>query len=371
MEDPLMDRGRHDWDMAAIIMAGGIGTRFWPLSTEDRPKQFLNLFDERSLLQKSYDRIAGLIPDERILVLTNQRFAGLVREQLPQIPTENVIGEPMRRDTAAAVCLGALIGRKRFGNPVIVTLTADHLIEPVAAFQKTLLSAARTAYEKEVLYTFGIGPTEPSTAYGYLELGEIIMDDSGVEHYHVLHFHEKPDLHTAGEYIRSGRYYWNSGMFVWTADAILMELGLHLPDHVNALAEATAYYGTNRWEDALEGAFQRLKPVSIDYGVMEKASDVRCVASTFSWSDVGGWQALKTFLSSDGSGNFCRGQAVCRDSSGNIVFCEEPDETVMLIGVENLVVVRAGNRTLISHADRTEEIKQILHDQKQKDGKKR
>ncbi|MCF8063497.1 MAG: mannose-1-phosphate guanylyltransferase, partial [Deltaproteobacteria bacterium] len=227
-----------DHNLVAVIMAGGVGTRFWPLSTRERPKQFIRLFDERSLLQKSYDRVAGIIPDERIMVLTNDRFAHLVEEQLPGIPRRNIVGEPERKDTAAAVCLGVLMARKRFGNPVMAVLTADHLIEPVGLFQRTMLSAVRAARETGALYTFGIRPTYPAAGFGYLEMGEKSAEDAGIEHFHLASFREKPDIETARRYQASGRHLWNSGMFVWTAEAAFKELETHLPGHVDHLSRA-------------------------------------------------------------------------------------------------------------------------------------
>jgi mannose-1-phosphate guanylyltransferase len=347
-------------DLVAVIMAGGAGTRFWPLSTEQHPKQFLKLFDDRSLLQKSFDRITDLVPPERVLVLTNMSFVDLVREQLPEIPSENVIGEPVRRDTGAAVCLGALLCRRRFGNPIIATLTADHMIEPVDVFQKTLLSAARLAGEGGVLYTFGVRPTYAATGYGYLELGAKVADVDGVEHFTLESFKEKPDQATAGQYVSSGGYLWNSGMFVWTAGAILQELERHLPDHLTAIAEAVELDGTSKWPRALRTAFESVRTISVDYGVMEKAREVRCVAATFSWTDVGGWQALGDFLERDEKGNRHRGRIMPLNAGGNLVFCEDPEEIVMLVGVDNLVAVRAGNRTLIAHQEQAEEIKKLV-----------
>lgn len=283
-------------DVVAVIMAGGTGTRFWPLSTSEKPKQFLKLFDDRSLLQKSYDRIADLMPPERIMVLTNAAFVSLVHEQLPMIPPDNIIGEPMKRDTAAAVCLGAALCRKRFGNPLMVVLTADHIIEPVNLFQKVLISAAKSARESQALYTLGIRPTFPAVGYGYLELGEKVEVDGGIEHFQLGRIKEKPDGKTAAAYVESGKYLWNSGMFLWNSDAIVREIQAHLPDHWTAISEAVLYDRTPRWEEALRQAFDRVKPISIDYGVMEKATQVRCVASTFSWTDLGGWLALADFL---------------------------------------------------------------------------
>jgi mannose-1-phosphate guanylyltransferase len=347
-------------DLVVVIMAGGVGTRFWPLSTEKRPKQFLDLFGNRTLLQKSLDRVSNLVPPDRILVLTNAAFVSMVQDQLPEVPVENIIGEPIRRDTAAAVGLAAVLCRKRFGNPVIVTLTADHLIEPVDLFQKTLLSAARRAADDNALYTLGIKPTYPSTGYGYLERGLRIAEDDGIEHFQLACFKEKPDLETACRCIESGRFYWNSGMFVWTADAILKEIETHLPNHAKALVGVAEYDRTPEWDLALKAAFDLLEPISIDFGVMEKAQNVRCVASTFAWSDVGGWLALKGYLLEDEAGNFCRADALTLDATDNLIFCEDPKETIVLIGVKDLVVVRAGSATLITHKDRTEDVKKLV-----------
>ncbi len=347
-------------DLMAVIMAGGAGTRFWPLSTEERPKQFLKLFDERSLLQKSFDRIRRLIPPERILVLTNPTYLELAIEQLPELPRHNVIGEPMRRDTAAAVCLGAALGRRRFGDPVIVTLTADHVIEPIELFQKTLLSAARGARDGRTLYTLGIEPTHSATGYGYLELGRRVLDDDGIEHFELASFKEKPDRETAERYVESGRYLWNSGMFAWTAEAVLEEIEKHLPQHLERILRAVEFDQTGKWPEALAEAFGPLQKISIDYGVMEKAGRVRCVAAEFTWKDLGGWPALTEYLPGDEAGNRCRGRALTLDAGGNLVFCEDQQETVILIGVNDLVTVRAGDKTLIVHKDRTEEIKKLV-----------
>ena len=351
-------------DLVVVIMAGGVGTRFWPLSNDRKPKQFLNLFGDRTLLQMSLDRISGLVAPERVLVLTNKTFVSMVKDQLPEIPAENVIGEPMRRDTAAAVGLAAVLCRKRFGNPVIVTLTADHLIEPVDLFCKTLLSAARRAANENAIYTFGIEPTYPATGYGYLERGARITNedgnDEGVEHFQLLRFKEKPDLETARQYVESGRYYWNSGMFVWTADTILKEIEAHLVNHAKALSRIAPFDQTPEWDEALRVAFESVERVSIDFGVMEKANNVCCVASKFSWSDVGGWLALKDCLSRDEAGNCCRGESLTLDARDNLVFCEDPEETVMMVGVKDLVIVRAGGKTLVVHKDRTEDIKKLV-----------
>jgi mannose-1-phosphate guanylyltransferase len=345
----------------AVIMAGGAGTRFWPLSTRERPKQFIRLFDDQSLLQKSYHRVADLIPPSRVLVLTNAEYTGLVREQLPKIPPDTIIGEPERKDTAAAVCLGALIARARFENPTIAVLTADHLIEPVDLFQRTLLSAANQARQSGALYTFGIQPDHPATGYGYLEQGEPIADEGGIQHYQVKAFREKPDAATARRYLATERYLWNSGMFVWTANAILGEFQQHLPGYTTHLTPAAQSFGGPQWESALKEGFAALERVSIDYAVMEKAKEVRCVAGTFSWKDAGGWLAMKEHLPQDAAGNNIKGKVSALDAENNLVYCENNEETLALLGVENLVIVRFGNRTLVAHKDRLEDLKNMIH----------
>ncbi len=350
----------NELNLVATIMAGGTGTRFWPMSTKERPKQFLKLFGDRSLLQKSYDRIRDLLPVERILVLTNAAHVQMVREQLPELPPGNVIGEPLKRDTAAAVGLAAALCRNRYGNLVILTLTADHLIEPVDLFQKTLLSAARKASEENVLYTFGIKPNYPATGYGYLEFGKRVFQDGGIEHFELLRFKEKPDVETAKSYLSLGRFYWNSGMFVWTAEAILREMEEKLPNHYRCMIRAAASDGTPAWQKALEDAFHEVHAISIDYGVMEKAARVRAVAAKFSWSDVGGWLSLEAFLPKDREGNAIRGELFTLDARGNLVFCEDADEQVMMIGLEDLVIVRSGKKTLIMKKERAENLKDLV-----------
>lgn len=346
--------------LSIVIMAGGAGTRFWPLSTEKRPKQFLKLFGERSLLQKSYDRVASLVPPDRILVLTSKAFTGLVKEQLPEIPEENIIGEPMRRDTAAAVALAALLCNKRFGNTVTAIMTADHIIEPVELFQKTLLSAALAAAREPSLYTIGIKPSYPATGFGYLECSDALFDHKGIKHYRLDQFKEKPDIDTAESYLKSERFLWNSGMFVWQCNAILDAFKTHLPSHLHYLEKAIEAYGSEGWSSALEKAFEPLDKISIDFAIMEKAEDVRCVAAGFSWSDVGGWLALEEFLGSDEEGNHHSCNLETFDAKSNLVFSEDSKETVALVGVNNLIVIRAGDRTLIVDKDRAEDIKKLV-----------
>ncbi|MFH1131605.1 MAG: sugar phosphate nucleotidyltransferase [Pseudomonadota bacterium] len=347
--------------LAVVIMAGGAGTRFWPISTEECPKQFLTLFDKRSLLQQSYDRVSSLVPPERIFVLTNSTFVDLVKEQLPNVPETNIIGEPIRRDTAAAVALSALLCEQRLGPSVIAVLTADHHIQPTSRFQQVLLSAAKGALNNtDALYTFGTNPTYPATCYGYLHLGAQIHVDGDIPHFQLLDFKEKPDEKTAQEYFGSQNYRWNSGMFVWTTTAILNELRLQLPDHLRHLEKAVEQDGTPQWETAIETAFSSLQPVSIDYGVMEHAAKVNAVVADYAWNDVGGWLALENFLEKDSKSNAFRGNLHTLNARNNLCFCENTDEHIALVGVEGMVVVRAGNKTLVVKRDCVEQVKQLV-----------
>lgn len=343
---------------AVTILAGGSGTRFWPLSTRARPKQFLNLLGGSSLLQESFRRALLLTTAERVLVLTNEAFLSQVREQLPELPPGNVVAEPLRRDTAAAICLGALLQERQCGGAVNVVLTSDHRIVPDEEFVRVMLSAARAAAVSSCLYTIGIRPRYAATGYGYLCRGPLLFDDAGLRHHVVDGFREKPSPELAQEYVASGRYLWNSGMFVWRNDVLLAELARCLPQHLSALAEAcTAGLPTRH---VLLRAFEQLPAVSIDYGVMERAPDVRVVEATFEWSDLGGWPALRDYLEQDEAGNSCRGRVAALDATGNLVFCENRDELVALVGVSDLVVVRAGGKTLILPCSRAEELKRLV-----------
>lgn len=342
-------------DLVAVIMAGGAGTRFWPVSTEHRPKQFLSLVGDRTLLQQSYDRLQGLT--DRVLVLTAGHYLDLVQEQLPRA---EAVGEPVRRDTAAAVALAALLCRKLYGDVTMLVLTADHVIAPVERFQACLVSAARSARESGRLYTFAIPPTRPETGYGYLELGAALEErPDGIRHHELASFREKPDRATAEGFLREGRFYWNSGMFCWTVSSILAEFEVNLPRHLQLLAPAVEAYGTPSFAAELERCFAQLEPISVDYAIMEKAQRRAAVVAEFDWSDVGGWLALEPFLHHREENSF-RGRLACHQAGANIVFSEDEQELVSLVGVENLVVVRSGNRTLVAHRDRLEEVKKLV-----------
>lgn len=349
-EDPHADP-LEQVPLVAVILAGGAGTRFWPASTAGRPKQFLTLVGDRSLLQMSHDRVRALVPPERILVITAARFVPEVKRHLPELPAANVIGEPLRRDTAAAVALAGLVVAERFGPARVAVLTADHLIEPRARFEDALRTAASRCDEAHAV-TFGIEPTTPATGYGYLETA------TAEPVTRVVRFHEKPDLPTARRYVESGRFLWNSGMFVFHTRGLRAALAAHLPRHLELL-EPVARSGDVSTA-ALAPAFSGLPSISIDKGVMEKLEGTLCVRARFDWSDVGSFPALAPHLPHDAAGNAVRGRVHTKDATANVVWCEDAQELVGLVGVSDLVVVRAGPRTLIAPLARAEEVKALV-----------
>ncbi|MGE0492710.1 MAG: mannose-1-phosphate guanylyltransferase [Vulcanimicrobiota bacterium] len=343
------------------ILAGGTGTRFWPASKQDKPKQFLALTGPETMLQLTYQRACELVAPERILVLTNQDYVPLVREQLPQLPSSNVVGEPSRRDTAAAVCLASLIAERWEPGGVLAILTADHWIHPTTAFVQAIRSASWGARKWECLYTFGVRPAYPATGYGYLELGEALASDSDeLKHHRLAGFKEKPNLATASSYVESGQYCWNSGMFVWRTSDILAEFRKHLPAHLEHLEPIMPFLATSKFGAALSTAFDPLERISVDYAILERARQVHTVLVNFDWSDLGGWSSLRPVLACDASGNAYRGRICALRAGQNIVFSEDEDELVALIGVSNLAVVRSEKTTLVASLANVEEVKQLV-----------
>lgn len=338
----------------AVIMAGGAGTRFWPLSTEQRPKQFLALTGPRTLLQMSFDRVVDLVGADHVLVLTSDAYVNLVAEQLPEIPLHNIVGEPCRRDTAAAVALAALLVRHRYGEVPMVVLTADQQISPLWEFHRSLREAMDHCGDG-TLYTLGIKPTYPATQFGYLEMGDSLALGE-LEHFSLRQFKEKPALDTARHFVESSNFYWNSGMFVWQVMDILAEFERHLPEHLALLQPVIDLVGEPPFCDA----FAQLQPISVDFAILEKASRIQAVIPRIEWDDVGGWLAVDSYLHRDAQGNANRGRVLGLESGGNTVFSEDQAEQVVLLGVSDLVVVRSGGRTLVAHKDRIDLIKEAV-----------
>ncbi|MDB5296720.1 MAG: Mannose-phosphate guanylyltransferase [Phycisphaerales bacterium] len=362
-----------------VIMAGGAGTRLWPLSRAEKPKQLLTVVRGKSLLQLSYERLRGLLPADRIYVCTGEAHRAAVLANLPELPPDNLLGEPTGRDTANAVGFPAAVLHKRDPEAVMAITTADHVIEPQEKFIAALKVAFAVAEQQpQSLVTFGIVPTHGHTGLGYVQRGEAlkVSTESGAPGaYKVQAFKEKPDKQTADRYVESGRYYWNSGMFVWRCDTVLAELAQHLPASHAGLSKIAAAWDTPQRADVLNAVYPTLPKISIDYGLMEPAAlgkgkaTVAVVEMPVQWLDVGSWPALAETLRTDDQNNAMEGGAfVFVDSDDNIVVSEDPDHLISLIGVSDMIVVHAKDTTLVCPKDQSQRVKDMVAKVKEKFG---
>ncbi len=333
-----------------VILAGGKGERFWPLSRKHKPKQFLSLDGSgKSLLQATANRLSQLTGDaQKLWVVTSAQLADIVREQLPHLPPENILAEPEGKDTAPALAWSTLEIAKKYGEDAIVGFfPADHWIANPEAFQQTIEAAAELAATKNAIVTLGIAPDYPSTGYGYIEQGEATDSFGGLSVYKVTRFTEKPDRETAEAFLATGKFSWNSGMFIFRAGVVLAELKTHAPEIINPLQENGV------------AAYSQLSKKSIDYALMEKTQLAYVLPAAFGWDDLGDWNALERLLKGDAA-NVELANHVGMDTKGAILYSSDENEVIVTIGLEDVVVVRDGNATLIVKKDRTQEIKQIL-----------
>ena len=334
----------------AMIMAGGGGTRFWPRSRNARPKQFLAFAGERSLLQSTLDRVAPVVPPERTWVVTGAAYVDETAEQLPELPRGHIVGEPCRRDTAPCVGLGAALIANTDPDATIVVLPADHIIEPEREFQRALHAAEKFADEHpECLFTFGIRPTFASTGYGYIHRGAAVGERNGVPLFAVAEFKEKPNAEVAARFVQSGDYDWNSGIFVWKAKTILNQLKANRADIADACVRIASAWKTPLGAEVFAREFQAMNGTSIDFAVMQEAGRaglVRVLRAPFQWDDVGSWLALERHNPQDAAGNTVQGQSLLIDSSGCVVSAEA-GHLIAAIGVTDLVIIQAGNATLV------------------------
>lgn len=349
--------------MYAVILAGGRGERFWPLSRSHRPKQLLSLVGDETLLAQAVQRLAGLIPPERVFVITNIDLVEASCAAAPQLPPENIVGEPVGRDTAAAVALACALVKARDPEAAFCILTADHVIGDLDIYRNTLRQSLLLAQQQDVLITIGMQPTEPSTGYGYIHAGSKVDTADGIDFFNAYRFVEKPNVEKAREYIASGDYYWNSGMFIWSVSAVEKALGQHRPGLATLIGQLLPTIGTEEFAGALEVAYADLEKISIDYALMEKADNIRMVRGTFAWDDVGAWPALENHFDRDADGNVALGECATVDAGNNIVFSK--DRLTALIGVTDLVVVQAEDATLICPRDRAQEVKKLVERLKQ------
>ncbi|NOZ57323.1 MAG: NTP transferase domain-containing protein [Calditrichaeota bacterium] len=344
--------------MIAVIMAGGSGTRFWPRSRERMPKQLLSLVNERSMLQNTIDRLGDLVTPEQVLVVSTATQADAIRQQLSNIPEENIIVEPKGKNTAPCIGLAALYARRRDPDSVMVVLPADHLIEGEEQFRQVLRTGERLARETEALVTIGIKPTYPSTGYGYIQFGDLIEKQGDVEAYRVKTFAEKPTLEVAKRFLNSGDFLWNSGIFIWKTATILQHIEELLPELYNGLMEIDKALGTPEEAEVVNRVYCQIRSVSIDYGVMEHAKNVIVLKATFSWNDLGTWEEVYKISPKDENGNAITGLVVHKDTKNSLI--DSPHRLIATLGVEDLVVVDSGDAILICHRDRAQEVRDIV-----------
>ncbi len=346
----------------AVIMAGGFGTRFWPLSRTKSPKQLLDLTGGRTMIQATADRLGDLVPPQRTLVVTNRQLVEPIRQQLSQLPADNVVGEPCKRDTAPCVALAAHLVSHNDPEAIMAVMPADHLISPPEKFREAIAAAvALVEADPERIVTFGIKPTFPAETFGYIERGQPLADKSaaGISAFRVARFREKPNRETAEQFLAAGNFYWNSGIFVWKAKTILDALAKHEPAMAEKLATIGRAIGTPEYHDVLEREFTAIQGKSIDYAVMERHSQVAVIEAPFAWDDVGSWQSLARSLGGDEAGNTIVGKHLGIRTTGTIVRTTG-DHLVATLGVSDLIVVHTPDATLVASKHDEEAIRELV-----------
>jgi mannose-1-phosphate guanylyltransferase len=343
----------------AVLMAGGVGTRFWPRSRKKTPKQVLDIVDHETMMKATYKRLKGLVEPNRIFVVTNQEQMPIIRKQIPKLSEQNFIIEPMGRNTAPCIGLAATMVQQIDADGIMVVLPADHLITDTPEFKKVIRYAAQFASESDSLVTLGINPTHPATGYGYIQRGEEAIELDGHGVYKVKTFAEKPNLETALRFLESGDFYWNSGMFIWKVSSILKEIEDKLPELHEGLLQIKSHLNKKDYKSVLENVYRRIRGISIDYGVMQTAQNVFVIPTVMGWNDVGSWEVVYDISEQDNnhnSGNYQHIQSL--DSSENYIYA--PKKLVALVGVKNLVVVDTGDALLVCRRNRSQDVKELV-----------
>lgn len=344
----------------AIILAGGSGTRLWPRSRTQHPKQLLDLVSERTMLQETYDRITPLVPPQNVFVVTSWRYVDDVHAQLPYVPEAQIIGEPEGRGTAPPVALAALLLRERDPDAVTLILPADHVLQDAAQFRRALVSAAEVA-NTNYLVTLGVTAKFPETGYGYIDAGAPLAEAGGMPVFQVTHFMEKPSLETAHEYVASGHHFWNSGIFIWRGDTILDAFAAYMPE-MYALLQEIVSDGFDA--PSFAEKWGRLENETIDYAIMEKADRVAVIPLDAGWSDVGSWAALWDIMARDDAENAVHGNHIGIDTNHSLIYTNH--RLVATIGLENMIVIDTGDALLICPQDRAQDVKKIVDELKRR-----
>ena len=343
--------------MYAVIMAGGRGTRFWPRSRTTTPKQLLDITGEKTMIQQTVERILPVVDKENILIVTNMQQMEALKKQLPEISEDNIIAEPFGRNTAPCICLAAAKIIKQDPEAVMAVLPADHYMGNNKGFCDCISEAARVAVESSALVTIGISPDRPETGYGYIEFDENSL--SPVENaFNVISYHEKPDIDKAEYYLSRGNYLWNSGMFVWKADTILENIEALLPEIYKNIMSASAYFDKPEFDSALKEAYERIKSISIDYGVLEKAASVLTLKGDFGWNDIGSWSAIHDISKKDPNGNVFSGDVISVDSEDVLVY--NKNKLTAIVGMKDVVVVETDDALLICSKDKVQDVRKVV-----------
>ena len=355
-------------DRFVIIMAGGRGERFWPLSREKTPKQLLAILGKKSFLQEAVERVLPLVPAKNIFIITNEVQAPEVRKQLPKLPKENVVAEPMGRDTCAAVTLGAALVGARSTTGVMAVLPADHVIPDAKKFQQVLSDAFDIAAQGQAIVTIGIKPTEPATGYGYIHTGAELPTPSGAKKtktifYKAERFVEKPNFETALEYVNSGQYRWNAGMFVWSFITVTNGLEKHQPEMFAACQRwFKVAANPTKLAKVLAKEYPAVKKISIDFALMEKAQNVICADGAFEWDDLGAWPAIARHVKQDAEGNAAVGDFIHVDAARNIIYdARTKNRTpICVVGLRDSILVQTDDAVLLAHKSQAQKIKDLV-----------
>ena len=340
----------------AVVMAGGAGTRFWPLSRMAIPKQLLSFGGDRSLIQQAIDRLDSLVPVDNISVITNQSLVSAIEDQLPALSSKSIIGEPAKRDTAPCIGLAAGLIAAEDPDATMIVMPSDHIIQPVEAFHEAVTKAHNLVeQDPSRLITFGITPNRPAETYGYIQRGESVNSDV----FRVEQFKEKPVIDTAKQYLDEGGYYWNSGIFVWKARAILEALEQYQPDmilHINRIVQRR---GEADFHDVIEQEFTAIEGISIDYAVMEHHANVLVIEAPFEWDDIGSWQALSRLFPTDANNNTVVGKHAGIQTTNSIIQSSK-DHLVATIGVSDLIIVHTEDATLVANKQEEESVRKLV-----------
>jgi mannose-1-phosphate guanylyltransferase len=350
----------------AVIMAGGSGTRFWPASRKQLPKQLLKLHGDRTMIQSTVDRLGDLVRPEDVLVVTNRILVEETRRQLPAVPTGQIVGEPAKRDTAPCVGLAAAMIAKKDPDGIMVVMPADHVINEVSQYQKAIQSACEVVKQCPSRFvTFGIKPTYPAESFGYVERGASQETDIDRELFHVTRFREKPNAELARQFLESGQFYWNSGIFVWRAQAVFDALAEFQPVMHSHLKKIQDAMDTSQFESVFEEEFTAIVGTSIDYAVMEKYEDISVMEATFDWDDVGNWPAVGRLNPPDEAGNTVVGKHLGIDTKNSIIRGED-GHLIATLGLDDCIVVHTPNATLVADKSQEEAVREIVRQLEEK-----